>query len=82
MAFPHRPPPAKMRPVRQQGRTFYLTALIVALFTCYSFLRDWSHADSQYSQRLALRSLEARDLEVCRQSSSPLPTTAPPQAKR
>jgi hypothetical protein len=55
-----------MRPVRQQGRAFYLTVLILTLLACYSFLRDYRHGNLVESQRLAVRSLEARDLEVRR----------------
>ncbi|OCT46577.1 Sodium/calcium exchanger family protein [Cladophialophora carrionii] len=54
-----------MRPVRQQGRAFYLTAFIITLLACYSFVRDSSHSHGHSAQRLAARSLEARDLE-CR----------------
>ena len=54
----------RMRPVHQQGRAFYLTALIITLLACYSFFRDHSYGQSSHAERLAGRSLEARDLEV------------------
>ncbi|KAJ9602540.1 hypothetical protein H2200_013083 [Cladophialophora chaetospira] len=55
----------RMRPVRQQGRAFYLTALIITLLACYSFFRDYTHGHASHAGSLAERSLEARDLE-CR----------------
>ncbi|KIX95998.1 uncharacterized protein Z520_08253 [Fonsecaea multimorphosa CBS 102226] len=57
--------PKRLRPVRSRGRTFYLTALVITLFACYSFLRDSSHGHSSHGQRLDARALESRDLE-CR----------------
>jgi hypothetical protein len=56
-------PPIRMRPVRQQGRAFYTTALIITLLACFSYLRGFGH--DVPTQDLAARSLEARDLEVC-----------------
>jgi len=52
-----------MRPVRQQGRAFYTTALILTLLACFSYLRGFGH--DVPIQDLAARSIEARDLE-CR----------------
>ncbi|KAK5460971.1 hypothetical protein LTS15_003034 [Exophiala xenobiotica] len=52
-----------MRPVRQQGRAFYTTALIITLLACFSYLRGFGHDVPTLD--LAARSLEARDLE-CR----------------
>ncbi|OQV10172.1 hypothetical protein CLAIMM_14207 [Cladophialophora immunda] len=63
MTSSYRPP--RLRPVRQRGRAFYLTALVITLFACYSFMRDLNHGDSSHGQRLDARSLAARDLE-CR----------------
>ena len=56
-------PPTRMRPVRQQGRAFYTTALIITLLACFSYLRGFGH--DVPLQDLAARSLEARDVEVC-----------------
>ena len=53
-----------MRPVRQQGRAFYLTALIITLLACYSFFREYTHGPYSDAGNLAVRSLETRDLEV------------------
>ncbi|EXJ75700.1 uncharacterized protein A1O5_00207 [Cladophialophora psammophila CBS 110553] len=57
--------PKRLRPIRQRGRAFYLTALIITLFACYSFVRDFNHGHSPHGQRLDARSLASRDLE-CR----------------
>ncbi len=62
-----------MRPVRQQGRAFYTTALILTLLACFSYLRGFGH--DVPIQDLAARSIEARDLEVC--SAHLLSQTAP-----
>jgi hypothetical protein len=51
----------QMRPVRQQGRSFYLAVLAITLLACYSWLRD---RNQDHAPHLVLRSLEARDQEV------------------
>lgn len=61
MALPN--PTVRKRTVRQQGRPFYITALIITLLACYSYRRGFGNDVSPGS--LAARSLEARDLEVC-----------------
>ncbi|KAL6250796.1 hypothetical protein RBB50_003099 [Rhinocladiella similis] len=61
MALPN--PTVRKRTVRQQGRPFYITALIITLLACYSYRRGFGNDVSPGS--LAARSLEARDLE-CR----------------
>lgn len=56
--------PRRRRPA---GQAFYTTALVVTLFAVYSVLRDVGDSKQavRYSSRLALRSLEKRDQEVC-----------------
>jgi hypothetical protein len=51
----------QVRPVRQQGRSFYLAVLAITLLACYSWFRDRNHDEAPH---LVLRSLEARDQEV------------------
>ncbi|OAP62338.1 hypothetical protein AYL99_04541 [Fonsecaea erecta] len=57
--------PRKKLPVRRRGRAFYLTALAITLFACYSFLRDFHYGHSSYGDKLDVRALTSRDLE-CR----------------
>ncbi|EXJ96321.1 hypothetical protein A1O1_01447 [Capronia coronata CBS 617.96] len=57
--------PTRRRPRRNHGRTFYTTALIITLFTCYSLLRNLGNGSSHRAPSVAARSLDARDLE-CR----------------
>ncbi|KIW84371.1 hypothetical protein Z517_03621 [Fonsecaea pedrosoi CBS 271.37] len=57
--------PRRLRPVRQQGRAFYLTALVITLFTCYSFIRDRNYGHFSQAKKFDTRALAPRDLE-CR----------------
>lgn len=60
MAVTTRPRP---RPL-PHTRLFYTTALVVTLFTCYSFLKHSIPAVSERKSRLATRALLAQDQEV------------------
>ncbi|KAK4937073.1 hypothetical protein LTR10_022196 [Elasticomyces elasticus] len=64
MAFLYRPI-RRRRPLRQHGRTFYTTVLILTLLACYSYLKGLQHDGVHQRQKIVARSLEARDLE-CR----------------
>lgn len=57
--------PRMRRRVQQQGRTFYLAALVLTSLLCYSYLRDFYQQDALPPQSLLVRSTDSPNLE-CR----------------